>query len=141
MKVYRIRYEREARTECDYLRSTYGDQFRKAFDEWLIDVARCARQGKPDRSIDLLDILERVMDGELETWLDALKRVRGKSIRQLLSAVVAVLRTRRPPWETRINTIALPALDSAVWIEISLVYDINHPEKMVVIRSAEGRSP
>lgn len=54
--------------------------------------------------------------------------------RDLARALLAVARTRKPPWELRAATNILEGLDGVFLIKVDVILEVNHVSRIVAIR-------
>lgn len=135
--AYLIRYLRRAREEADHLRTTYGQEFAKAFDRWLVFLAHSAENGLDAASIDVLEVLEQIPeegdDSLPNQWKYAWGRFKNASGLEMLRALLIVLKKRCPPWEFRMTSNWFSLLD-CIAVEIQAYYVIDRPNKRVIFQ-------
>ncbi|OHB66456.1 MAG: hypothetical protein A2V70_02660 [Planctomycetes bacterium RBG_13_63_9] len=123
--TYAIRYLRRAREEADAWRTTYGQGFVQAFDQWLVSLAEAAEDGSETTSVDALEILEQAMGEEdqpvTSQWEYSWDRFKSAGGPEKLLALLVLLRKRCPPWEFRMSSNWFALLD-CIAVEIQGYY-------------------
>ncbi|MCA9081924.1 MAG: hypothetical protein KDA58_15290 [Planctomycetaceae bacterium] len=134
---YKIRYAKSAKAEVDFLRSTYGTDFGTDFDAWLQDLANVRNPVPVRTSVDAVELFSAMVDNSAGTaWRKSWTKFVQAGALQKLRILLAVLRTRCPPWEFRITTAWFRLLNS-ISKELVAYYAIDHVERQVIIYLVE----
>lgn len=138
--AYSVRYQRAAGAERDYLKDTYGQSFREAYDQWVILIAtRAAANDKFEDAGDLPAVLDDALDhNKLADWKQSWQEFRSAGFRDKIKAVLSVLRRRRPPLRTLImENQKLPGLDGYLTLSVRLYLEIDDVNQRIIVRLVE----
>jgi hypothetical protein len=130
---YRSRALPSAKKERQWLCETYGTKFGQQLDAWMTWIVGEATT-TPSHPTFLL--LEKILtDGPSpieKTWV----RFWSCDFKDQLSATLAFIRTRRPPWEFFVVTKRF--FNDRYWITIDAYIEVNHPKREVVFAKLEN---
>jgi len=138
--AYAVRYQRDAGAERDYLKETYGQSFREAYDLWVISIAtRAAENDKFEDAGDLPTVLDDALnDNRLADWKQSWQVFRSAGFRDKIKAVLSVLRKRKPPLRSLIlENHGLPGLDGVLSLAVRLYFEIDDVNARILVRVVE----
>jgi hypothetical protein len=147
MAGYEVLHQREAAKERDWLIGTYGNSFAAAYRGWMDSLARAAageKAGGPPaddvhaEGVDLEKMFEEIAETDPKDWRDSWRNFLSQRLVDKIKVFLTVLKRRRPPWQTRIASRALGGLDGHCSVEVDIVYEINDPELLLVVRMVSG---
>jgi hypothetical protein len=125
--AYKKKIYPEAKSEKQWLCSTYGNEFCEALETWCEHVLQCA----PDNPKSLLLIpLEEVLDETHDKWGYVWKKIRDQTALDRLKSLIAFIHTRKPPYEllaahARIHT------QGAYWVNVITVVEVDRASEVI----------
>jgi hypothetical protein len=137
---YRIRFRRRAKAEFTQAQG-YSTQFGDELSRWLNDIAIAVDPGEKELSADLTVILESCIDliPEAESpWKASWVRWKRAGNLEKLRAVIALVKTHRPPWELHATSRWFPQILNAFDCEAHTIFEVNHVDREVVFTKFAG---
>lgn len=135
--AYAIQYRLSARQSLNDCQATYGACLAGPVQEWLKRLAHEADGGTYRLSIDAWALFEAVANNPNPTaWTRASKVWLNAPLMTKIRAIVAILSTRRPPWEFRAASETLQFLGTCSY-EATVFYDIDHVERRIIVTTLD----
>lgn len=120
----------------------YGEEAAHLATQFRNEIMDAAAGKRPNLPTDIsleefVDFIDSLPDGdETDPWSYSWRKLRDASWRERLRALWAFLRTRQPPWESRLAEARFTIL-GIVPIVFHAFYEINRPENRVVFTKFE----
>ncbi|NQV27300.1 MAG: hypothetical protein HQ518_23380 [Rhodopirellula sp.] len=135
---FKIRYYKSAKDEHRHLRETYGTEFARTFDQWLLDLRSAAERGERSGSLDAFEVFTEIIEGKQSSsaWKESFRRFARESLIDQIKTIYTVLKKRCPPYEFRMSTAWFHLLDF-IPAEIQAYYFVDHTEGQIIFSKFE----
>ena len=135
--AYSYPFRRSAAAEYDACCNIYS--CHSVLHALFREIADAAQQQDTGKSVDAIEVLDQMQN--LSQWNYSWRRFQAANGLQRLTALLQLLKSRRPPWELRMWPASLVFLDGIFRREVHIYYEINHSAKQVVITKFVGLPP